>query len=55
MGSAPVSDRLADKKNMPAFFIWTEFSRRLKHWDLHVPTIVEKPVQTILPSGSKPA
>ena len=34
---------------------WTEFSRRLEHWDLPLPRIVEKPVQATLPSGSKPA
>jgi RNA-directed DNA polymerase len=34
---------------------WTQFGERLKHWDLPLPRIVEKPVRVNLPSERKPA
>jgi len=34
---------------------WAQFGERLKHWDLPLPRIVEKPVQASLANGRKPA
>jgi hypothetical protein len=42
-------NRRIQRRSMP----WAEVSRRLKHWDLPLPWLVEKRVKATLPSGKQ--